>query len=261
MKYEDFYKKGYDWILVYGPRIVISVVLLIFGLWLIKKLKQYLHYELDKREIDISLRPFLLSISVIFLQLLLVLGIMQILGIQMTIFAAVLGAFGVAAGLALSGTLQNFTSGVLILLLKPYKVGDNIIAQGQEGTVSSIQIFYTLVNTFDNRTVIFPNSKLSNEVIVNLSREGMRRLDVELKFGFAIPFEHVSSILEKTINTQKDLLKEPSFRIGISDIDPDGYKVKVNTWVKPQGFEDIKLELNKSIVASLIGAGIKMPGM
>lgn len=101
----------------------------------------------------------------------------------MTMFAALVGAFGVAAGLALSGTLENFTSGILILLLKPFRVGDNIIAQAQEGTVTSIQLFYTVVLTFDNRTVIVPNSKLSNEVIINLSREGLRRMDIELKLA------------------------------------------------------------------------------
>ena len=119
----------------------------------------------------------------ILLKILLALALLQVLGIQMTMFAALVGAFGVAAGLALSGTLENFTSGILILLLKPFRVGDNIIAQAQEGTVTSIQLFYTVVLTFDNRTVIVPNSKLSNEVIINLSREGLRRMDIELKLA------------------------------------------------------------------------------
>ncbi len=127
-------------------------------------------------------------------------------------FAAIIGAFGVAAGLALSGTLQNFTSGILILWLKPFRVGDNIIAQGSEGTVTMIRIFYTIVTTFDNRTVIIPNSKLSNEVIVNLSREGNRRLDIVLRFEFSVPFEQVKAILEQTIHSQTDLLKEPALQ-------------------------------------------------
>src|SRR6185312_5183593 len=110
---------------------------------------------------------------------------------EMTLFATVVGAFGVAAGLALSGTLQNFASGILILLLKPFKVGDNIITQGLEGTVTSIEIFYTLVTTFDNRSVIVPNSKLSNEVIINISREGRRRLDINYKFANNIDIKTV----------------------------------------------------------------------
>jgi small conductance mechanosensitive channel len=150
MKFEDFYLKGYNWIVRYGPRAIVALLLLSIGFWLIGKIKNLLHKSLEKRNIDPSLRPFLLSVSVIFLQGLLLLAAMQVVGVQMTIFAAFVGAFGVAAGLALSGTLQNFTSGVLILILKPFRVGDNIIAQGHEGIVSSIEIFFTIVTTFDN---------------------------------------------------------------------------------------------------------------
>jgi small conductance mechanosensitive channel len=261
MQINDFYLKGYNWLLYYGPRILIAFILLFFGFWLIAKIRSSLARTFQKREIDPTLQPFLVSFSGVLLQVLLLLTIIQVLGIPMTMFAALVGAFGVAAGLALSGTLQNFTSGILILLLKPFRVGDNIIAQGQEGIVSSIQIFYTLVTTFDNRTVVLPNSKLSNEVIVNLSREGIRRLDVELKFNFGIPFEQVNGILANTINGHKDLLKEPVFKIGVSSVDPDGYKVIVNTWVKPNEFQDVKLQLQQMIITDLIARGIKLPGM
>jgi len=261
MKFGDYYLKGYDWLLRYGPRIIIAIILMFFGFWFIRKMRGWIAGTFVKREVDPTLQPFLVSFSGVLLQILLILTIIQVLGIPMTMFAALVGAFGVAAGLALSGTLQNFTSGILILLLKPFRVGDNIIAQGQEGTVSSIQIFYTLLTTFDNRTVVLPNSKLSNEVIVNLSREGIRRLDVELKFTFNIPFEEVKSILTNTLNAHKELLKEPTFRIGVSTVDADGYKVMVNTWVKPHGFQDIKLTLQENIIRDLIAKGIKLPGM
>ncbi|MDB5246439.1 MAG: mechanosensitive ion channel family protein [Segetibacter sp.] len=261
MKFQDFYLKYYNWVIAVGPRVMLAFLLLFTGLWIIRKIKKWSSNAIEKRDVDPSLRPFLLSFSNIFLQVALLLALMQVLGIEMTIFATVIGAFSVAAGLALSGTLQNFTSGILILLLKPFKVGDNIIAQGQEGLVTSIQIFYTLVTTFDNRTVVLPNSKLSNEVIINLSREGMRRLDVELKFGFPIPFEQVKSILESTLTEHKELLKEPVFQIGVSAIDPDGYKVMVNSWVKAHGYQDIKLELQQKIIQDLVERGIKLPGM
>jgi small conductance mechanosensitive channel len=195
------------------------------------------------------------------LQILLVLAFMQIVGIQMTAFAALLGAFGVAAGLALSGTLQNFTSGILILLLKPFRIGDNIIAQGQEGTIDTIQIFFTTMRTFDNRIVIIPNSKLSNEVIVNLSREGKRRMDIELKFGFGIDFKHVETNIDQSINAVAGLLKDPARRIGISSIEPDGYKVLVSVWAPAHGFVDAKLLLQQKIIEDLKGASVKLPGM
>lgn len=180
---EHFYDKAYDWIIDKGPSVILGIVLLILGLWLIKLLGKWMQNGMRHKDINPSLRPFLTSLILITLRVLLILTVMQIIGIQLTFLTVLIGGIGVAAGLALSGTLQNFASGVLILLLKPFVVGDNIIAQSQEGTVTSIQIFYTIVKTFDNRTVVIPNGKLSNEVIINISREGSRRLDIEMKFS------------------------------------------------------------------------------
>jgi small conductance mechanosensitive channel len=262
MKIQEFYDKVYNWVLTFGPRILIAIAILIAGQWFIRVFRTWLAKVLEKRKLDLSLKPFLQSLLATAMQVLLFFAIMQVLGIQLTVFAALVGGLGVAAGLALSGTLQNFTSGILILLLRPYRIGDNIIAQGHEGTVASIQIFYTLVTTFDHRTVIIPNSKLSNEVIVNLSREGKRRLDLELKFGFQIPFEEIRDIIQKSIDSvPPEVLKEPRARIGISSIDADGYKVMVNAWVKPHGFVDSRFSFQEKIIRDLKVAGIKLPGM
>lgn len=261
MNLDKFYDKANNWVLTVGPRILVGIGVILLGLWLIGIVKKWMNHHLLKKDITSSIRPFLVNLIVTTLQVLLVLGFMQIVGIQMTVFAAAIGAFGVAAGLALSGTLQNFTSGVLILLLKPFRVGDNIYAQGQEGTVRTIQIFFTIMTTFDNRTVIFPNSKLSNEVIVNLSREGRRRLDIELKFGFGTDFRQVQAIVEKSIQAVKGLLNEPAHRIGLVSIEGDGFKVAVNVWTPAHGFEDVKLVLQQKIVEDLKAGGVRLPGM
>jgi small conductance mechanosensitive channel len=216
---------------------------------------------MHRKNVDPSVKPFLLSLIAVALRILLVLGVMQIIGIQMTLFAALIGAFGVAAGLALSGTLQNFASGVLILLLKPFVVGDNIIAQGQEGTVISIQIFYTVITTYDNRTVIVPNSKLSNEVIINISREGTRRLDLELKMPNNIDIKEVKSVIDEAINKTESILPKPERRIGVGTIEADGYRINVNLWVNAHGFQDTKLAIQETILQSIKDAGIKIPGM
>src|SRR5258707_8664879 len=133
---------------------------------------------MERKNVDPTLKPFLVSLILISLRLLLVFFVIEVIGIHFTLVTAIVGAFGVAAGLALSGTLQNFASGVLILLLKPFVVGDNIFTQGLEGKVTSIQIFYTYITTFDNRSVILPNGQLSNNMIINTSRQGTRRLDI-----------------------------------------------------------------------------------
>lgn len=261
MDINAFYNRAYNWLYSFGPKFIIAVIILLGGLWLIRTFRRWLNYTMVNRNVDPSLRPFFISLIGVFLQVMLALGIMQIVGIQLTIFAALIGAFGVAAGLALSGTLQNFTSGILILLLKPFRVGDNIIAQGHDGIVMEIRIFYTVMKALDNRIVIIPNSKLSNEVIVNLSREGKRRLDIELKLSFGIQFEQVNSILERIINAHPDLLKDPAFSTGVSAIEADGYKVMITVWVKALDYQYIKLELQETIVREITQAEIKLPGM
>ncbi|MEO6287361.1 MAG: mechanosensitive ion channel family protein [Dyadobacter sp.] len=261
MRLNQFYNKAYAWILNTGPSLLFGIAVLVVGFWLIKILSRWLNTHMHKNNIDPSLTPFLLSLSVTTLRVLLIVSAMQIIGIQMTVFAALIGAIGVAAGLALSGTLQNFTSGILILILKPFHVGDNIIAQGQEGTVTAIKIFYTIVTTYDNRTVVIPNSKLSNEVIINISGSGNRRLDVELKFSNAIEFDTVKKTIDNVLDHAQNALKLPERRIGISSIEPDGYKVMVNVWLDSHGYVDTKMEIQEKMMQGLKMSGLKLPGM
>lgn len=260
MNIDKIYNAAYKWLLTYGPKILLAIIILMVGQWLIRIVRNWLSGFFKASRFD-SVRPFLKGMIGLVLQVLLVLVIMQVLGIQMTIFAAVVASFGVAAGLALSGTLQNFASGVLILILKPYRIGDNIISQGMEGTVTAIQLFHTIVTSFDNKTVIVPNSKLSNETIVNLSRQGQRRIDIELKFNYGIDFEQVKKTVENTIDSADDLLASPKSRIGILQLEADGYKVMVNVWVNAHGFLDAKLLFQESLLNGLKQSGIKLPGM
>jgi small conductance mechanosensitive channel len=261
MNYNRFPDKVYTWVITKGPSILIAVIVLLIGLWLISFLSKLISKSMQKRSVNPSLKPFLLSLTVTVLRVFLILAVMQIAGIQMTIFAAVIAAMGVAAGLALSGTLQNFASGVLILFLKPFEVGDNILAQGQEGTVTSIRIFYTIVTTFDNKTVIIPNSKLSNEVIVNISASGNRRLDIELTFSNSIDYNDVKRLIEETIEEAGNILPEPKWRIGISSLESDGYKVMLNLWIEAHGFTDTKMAFQEKLMQRLKSSGLKLPGM
>ena len=185
----------------------------------------------------------------------------QIAGIQLTFLTAVVAGLSVAFGLALSGTLQNFMSGLLILLLHPFRVGDRIITQSQEGTVTSIQLFYTVVLTSDNKTIIIPNGQLSNNVIVNLSREGKRRFDIELKLGYNIEINALKQALAKSIESMKDVLKDPAYRIGISAVEADKYALKIELWITAADFQHTQMVVNEKIVNDLKQSGIKLPGM
>lgn len=259
MDYRKFYNEALVWLVHAGPRILLAILTFVIGQWFIRLLRRWTHTSMEKRNFAPSLRPFLLGLMFTTLQVLLVIGIMQILGIQMSIFAALIASVGVAVGLALSGTLQNFTSGVLILVLRPYKVGDNIIAQSFEGTVNSIQLFYTVITTYDNRTVIIPNSKLSNEVIVNISQQGSRRLDTELKVAYPVPFERIREVIEGAIKQYGKIAPTPPGRIGVTAVDPDCYRVIINTWLPAHGFEDERLAFRACLLSALRSSGIKLP--
>lgn len=260
MDWNKLYDKGYTWIIQEGPKVLVALVIFFIGQWLIRVLKKIVRKNMQRRQFHPPLQPFFISLIVTILNILLVLAAFQVMGIQLTIFTTIIGAFTVAAGLAVSGTLQNFTSGILILLLKPFRVGDNIIAQGSEGTVTSIQIFYTVVTTFDNRTVIMPNSKLANEIIINTSREGKRRMDIEMKFNYGVDFEAIRNTINRTL-TNTNIIKSPSPRISISSLEPDGYKVMVNAWANAHGFIDARYEIQDKLLKDLKNAGVKLPGM
>ncbi|MEX6689369.1 mechanosensitive ion channel family protein [Danxiaibacter flavus] len=261
MNFHTFYSKFVNWISNVGPKVLIGLVLLVIGFWTIRLLKRWFSNMISKHEVDSSLKPFLLSLITTVLQIVVILAVMQVIGVKMTIFAAFVGALGVAFGLALSGTLQNFTSGILILLLKPYKIGDNIVAQGQDGIVNSIQLFYTVIITLDNKTVIIPNSKLSNEVIVNISKNGIRRMDVEFKFNFSFDFEKIRSIIQDALAKSDKVKDDPVPEIGISLIEPDGYRIRTQAWVDADQFEESRFAVQRLLINALVSAGIKLPGI
>lgn len=259
--WEKFWDRIQSLVVTYTPKILIAGIVLIVGFWLIRILNRWVKGVLKGKRVNATLRYFLQNLIAISLQVLLIVMVLQIAGIQVTFLSAIIAGIIVAAGLALSGTLQNFVSGILILFLKPYRVGDNINTQGQEGTVTAIQLFYTTVLTFDNKTIIVPNGQLSDNVVINLSREGKRRLDIEIKLSYGVDIAQAKSALSESIHSAKEILPEPTARIGISALEPDRYVMMVNVWVDAHGFYDTRLILLEKIITGLKNAGIKLPGM
>lgn len=254
--WEKFYNKAYDWIIAYGPRILLAIILFVIGLWLIRLFNKWLKNIFERKRFNPSVRFFLQNLIAIFFQALLILLVLQVAGVQLTFFTAIIAGLSVAVGLALSGTLQNFVSGILILVLRPYRVGENVIMQGQEGTVTSIQLFYTYILTFDNKTIIVPNGQLSNNVVINLSRQGKRRLDINLKLNYTAGVEEVKKILENAIASTKSILNDPVARIGVADLEPERYVIAIQVWVNAHGFQDAKFLLQEKIMSDLKAAGI-----
>jgi small conductance mechanosensitive channel len=259
MKLEKFYDRGINWLNTNGPDAVVGILLFIIGLWVIKFISNRLRTRLSRRHVGSSLQPFVLSLTITALYIVLILTVLEIVGLHITIFTTIIGAFSVAAGLALSGTFQNFAGGVLILLLKPFEVGDYIVAQGQEGKVVSIQIFYTVLLTIDNRTIIIPNGKLFNEVIVNVSRENVRRLDFDIRLGYAADIDKAKKIINDAIKANKYVLTNPAPRVGLIGLDNDCMRVTVNAWLDPANYLDVKIALMEKVVKDLGAAGVVFP--
>ncbi|MES1219541.1 MAG: mechanosensitive ion channel family protein [Bacteroidota bacterium] len=259
--WQKFFDKAQTWLITAGPKLILAVLVLIIGLWFIRKLNKWIKVGMARKKFNPSLRYFFENLLAISLQVLLIFLVLQVAGIQLTFFTAIIAGLSVTAGLALSGTLQNFVSGILILLLKPFKVGDTINTQSQEGTVTAIQLFYTTVLTYDNKTILVPNGQLSNNVIVNLSKEGKRRLDIELKFGYTTDYDKVKEILLSTIQEINEITKEEAPRIGVSSLETDKYVVCINAWTASHGFMDVKLRLQEMILKNLKASEIKLPAM
>ncbi len=251
MEFEKLYNRLESWLIHQAPRVLLGILILIAGMWLIRLMVRWIKRKINQKDWDPTLEVFISNLIVMALRVLLILLVIQVMGLQMTLFAALVGAFGVAAGLALSGTLQNFASGVLILMLKPFRVGDQILTQGQEGEVISIQLFYTVLLTRDYRTVIVPNSKLSNEVIVNMSQAGKRRLDIEVKVKYDVDFEQAKKVLTDALNRAGDLLVSTDYLIGISLLEPDGYRISVSVWVGEGGYPDTRLSVQEKLLDAI----------
>lgn len=261
MELKDFYHQLHVWLVANGPRYLFGIFLFFVGLWAIAFIKSRLTRRMSKREVHSSLQPFFLSLSITALYVILIISVFNIIGFQLGFISTVIGALGVAAGLALSGTLQNFAGGVLILLLKPFEIDDHILAQGQDGRVQSIQLFYTEILTADNKTVIIPNGKLFNEVITNIGRQGKRRLDIDFKLNYGADIEQVKGILTAAIKEVPNIMGEPAVKVGVLLLEADGMRFTVRVWVDPAHFLGAKMVLQEKIINDIKAAGIKFPGM
>ncbi len=246
-------------LMAYGPKLIGAIAVLIIGLWVIKLIVKGFSKMLTKRNIDESLKPFLRSMVSSLLKVLLFISILGMVGIEMTSFIAILGAAGLAVGLALSGTLQNFAGGVVILLLKPYKVGDVIDAAGYIGKVTEIQIFTTLLKTADNKVIIIPNGSLMNASMTNYSKEETRRVDWTFGIAYGDDYEKARKHLLKLIEADERILKDPEPFIAISELADSSVNLAVRVWVNSADYWGVFFDMNKEVYTSFEKAGLSIP--
>jgi small conductance mechanosensitive channel len=254
-----YLQKIVDLLVLYAPKLVGAIVVLLVGLWIIRILVRLIVRLMDKRGVDVSLKLFVKSLTGVLLKILLIISVMGMVGIQMTSFIAIIGAAGLAIGMALTGTLQNFAGGVMILLFKPYRVGDFVEMQGYAGTVKEIQIFNTILLTPDNKTVILPNSKVSGDSLINYSTEKIRRVDWVFGIGYGDKVEDARKILEKLIEDDKRILKNPAHQIVLSGLGDSSVNVTVRGWVKSSDYWDVQFDMNEKVYNEFSAKGINIP--
>ena len=239
--------KAVELLMNYGPKFVLAILTLIIGLWVIRAIVKGVNRYMVKKEVDDSLRPFLKSMISIILKILLIISVMSMVGIAMTSFIAILGAAGLAIGMALSGTLQNFAGGVMILLFKPFKAGDFIDAQGYSGTVREIQIFNTILLTPDNKTVIIPNGGLSTNAMVNYSTQPTRRVDFTFGIGYEDDIDKAKKIIEYLIAADDRIFTDPEPFIAVSELADSSVNFAVRVWANAGDYWGIFFDLTEKV--------------
>jgi small conductance mechanosensitive channel len=230
-----------------GSSILKAAIVFIVGRYIIKTINRIVKRMLEKRNIDISIKTFVGSLVNISLTVLLIISVVGALGVETTSFAALLASAGVAVGMALSGNLQNFAGGLIVLLFKPYKVGDFIESQGFSGVVKEIQIFHTILTTGDNKVVYIPNGALSSGSVVNYNALPTRRVDWTFGVEYGEDFDRVEATLREIIAADKRILNSPAAFIALQELDASSVNVVVRCWVKPADYWDVFFDMQKRV--------------
>ncbi len=256
---QNYYQMGVDLIWRIGPQLLWALATLFVGTWIIKLINRFAGKAMEKGNVDLSLRKFIASLLSIGLKILLLISVAGMLGIATASFVAVIGAAGLAVGLALQGSLANFAGGVLILLLKPFKVGDVIEAQGYVGKVDQIQIFNTILKTADNKTVILPNAAVSNGNITNYSTEPRRRVDMTFGIGYDDDLLKAKQILQKMTEEDERILKDPAPTVVVSELADSSVNFAVRVWVKAEDYWNVFFDFQEKVKLTFDKEGISIP--
>ena len=256
----EFIAKALNSCIDLGGRILAALIIFIIGKLIVNWINRLFAKMLERRKVDASIQSFLKSIVNITLLVLLFLAVIGKLGIELTSFAALLASAGVAIGMALSGNLSNFAGGVIILVFRPYKVGDYIEAStGASGTVTDIQIFHTVLTTPDNRIVFAPNGAMSGAVVTNYSRKDTRRVDFSFGVEYGTDFELAKSTIMEVISKDSRILKDPVPFIELGALPDSSVNITVRVWVNAADYWGVNFDMNKNVYATFNEKGISFP--
>lgn len=256
MVYKD---KLMDMAIGYGPRLLLAIIVLALGFWMIRIVVRIMVKALEKANVDISLRSFLGSATRLSLRIIVVIVVVSILGVETTSLVAMVGAAGIAVGLALKGNLSNLAGGIVILLMKPFKVDDWIEAQGQIGRVVQIQVFHTILLTPDNRRVLIPNGPLSEGNIINITAEPTRRLDLTFGISYGDDMRKAAGILRSVIAVDDRIHEEPEPLVAVGALADSSVNFTVRVWCNTSEYWNINFDIHQKVKEAFDENGISIP--
>jgi small conductance mechanosensitive channel len=256
-KVTEFLHQGIGLAMAYVPRLALAVIVLVVGWWLIKRVVTVASKRLHAK--DPTLATFLSGLISLGLKILLLISVASMVGIETTSFIAVIGAAGLAVGLALQGSLANFAGGALILFFKPFKIGDVIEAQGYLGKVDKIQILYTTIDTFDNRRIIVPNGKLSNESLTNISAYDTRRCDMTFGIGYGDDIDKAKAVCKRLIESDERALAEPAPLIVVGALGASSVDLTVRVWTQSGDLWPFFWDMQEKVKKAFDAEGISIP--
>ena len=248
-----------DLVVSFGGRLLVAIIVFFIGRWLIKRIINLIVKGMQRRKVEASLFSFTRSMVKITLYFLFIIIIIGILGIETSSFIALFASAGIAIGAALSGTLQNFAGGVMILLFKPFKVGDYIEAQGQSGTVREIQIFNTILATPDNKIIIVPNGGLSTGITENYSKEETRRVDWVFGIAYGDSYDKAKEVIARLLNNDNRILTTPAYFIALNSLGDSSVNIVVRAWVKSPDYWDVFFDMNEKVYKTFTQENINIP--
>ncbi len=259
LKIEKLIDKLIDLSITAGKHILMAVVIFVVGRFIVTLLNRLLARMLERRKVDPTIQTFLKSLVNILLMLLLVVSVIGALGVNTTSFAALLASAGVAIGMALSGQLQNLAGGLIVLLFRPYKVGDWIEAQGVQGKVTAIQIFHTILTMVDNKVVYVPNGVMSSGVVVNYNRNDTRRVEWVVGIDYGEDTVRAEAVVREVIAADKRILADPAPYVAVQALDASSVNLVARVWVKTKDYWDVNYDTNRRIYDAFNRAGINFP--
>lgn len=244
---------------LYVPKVLLAVLTLIIGFWVVRIIDKVIQKSMTMRHVDESVSKFLRNLAGILLKVVVVISSVSMVGVEMTSFVAILGAAGLAVGLSLQGSLANFAGGVLIIMFRPYKVGDFIEAQGYLGTVHDIQVFNTVLKTPDNKTIIIPNASLSNGNITNYTMENRRRVDFTFGIGYGDDILKAKGVIQRLISNDSRIHKEPEPLVAVSELADSSVNLVVRVWCDTSEYWNIYFDMLEKVKLAFDEEGISIP--